>query len=471
MKKQIIISSIISATILGITSIAILSKNANAELNNNNAPLLATTNTLTTSKTVISSKNETVYVITDENGNAKSKFIGSTIYDGTEELPFDFKVTYYLNGQEISSKDLAGKSGHVKIIYAYNSTAFYQSKRIPFLAITGITLDHSKFTNVKVDNGKIISGNSDSYIIAGYGIAGMNQDLGTDFLPDTFTLEADTTNFNLENTYTIFTNDILADLDTSKLNSLDNLTNSVYQLEDGINKLINGATDLSKGLSSALDGAKQLYAGSQTLAAGLKELDSYSSELIAGTEQLASMVPDIANLMRDKKASLEEQLVTLQGQKAQLEAMLAIPGLDEETRAQIQANLTQIEAGIPQIQAGITKLTSGLSKLSKIAEFYNGLVEYTEGVSSASAGATQISAGLGTLVEGETKLYQGSITLKDGLNTFKTSGIDKLVNFASKDLANFTYNVRTTVNAAASYRNFGNVDAQSVKFIVKTPNI
>ena len=480
MKKQIIISSIVSATILGVTGITVLSKNASAEPNNGNTPLVATTDNLSTPKTVISSKNETVYVITDENGNAKSKFIGSTIYDGTEELPFDFKVTYYLNGQEISSKDLAGKSGHVKIIYTYSSTAFYQSKRIPFLAITGITLDHSKFTNVKVNNGKIISENSDSYIIAGYGVAGMNQDLGTDFLPDTFILEADTTNFNLENTYTIFTNDILADLDTSKLNNLDNLVSSVYQLEDGINKLVNGATDLSKGLSSALDGTKQLYAGSQTLATGAEEIAINTATL---SDNLNNLNANLSTALNTGASEIFDGVLATTSNTITAQISQVMPGFSITlTQNDYKTKLDNLATQIPTYAASFQETKAKLGSIESFCsylKFYTSSIdtmatitpELAAGAAKLSAGAATLSAGLGTLVEGETKLYEGSVTLKDGLNTFKTSGIDKLVNFASKDLASFTYNARTTINAASSYRNFGNVNAESVKFIVKTPNI
>ena len=187
MKKQIIISSLIAVGILGSTGLLVLNS-ANAEEGTTNNALVATNTDLVVAKPINTTKNETVYVITDETGATKTRFIGSTIYDGAEELPFNFTVAYYLNGQEISAKDLKGKSGHVKIVYHYNSTATYQGKYIPFVAITGITLDHNKFSNVKVESGKIISESSENYIIAGYGLAGANQDLGVNFLPDSFSI-------------------------------------------------------------------------------------------------------------------------------------------------------------------------------------------------------------------------------------------------------------------------------------------
>lgn len=510
MKKQIIVSSIIAATILSGTGIAVLNKNASAEPNTDGTPLLATTNNLSTPKLISTSKNETVYVITDDNGNPKSKFIGSTLYEGTEELPFNFKVTYYLDGQEISGKDLAGKSGHVKIVYNYNSTAKYQGKFVPFLAVTGVTLDSAKFNNVKVSNGKIISESSNNYIITGYGLAGINQDLGVDFLPDNFTIEADATDFKLENTYTVFLNDILADLDTSKLNTLDELTSSVYQLEDGINKLVNGATDLSNGLASALDGTKTLYEGSKTLAGGASELSSginsmsnglkalaeYNNELTSGNAAIIKGILDNLNNSlagQDDIPTIDENNYknVLQGvipkfnaNLTQLNGIISANCNGEET---VPAACLQYKSSATTLEQSIASLTQTTGLLDGLLELDKGITKYTDNVEQAAngskvkvlvagaaklaAGATEISKGLGNLVEGETKLYEGSVTLKDGLSTFKTVGIDRLVNFANKDLSNFTRNARSTINAAASYKNFGNTDAKSVKFIVKTPSI
>lgn len=44
-------------------------------------------------------------------------------YQGTSDknLPVSMKVTYYLDGKEISPKKLVGKSGKVKIRYEYEN--------------------------------------------------------------------------------------------------------------------------------------------------------------------------------------------------------------------------------------------------------------------------------------------------------------------------------------------------------------
>ena len=448
MKKQIIISSFAAALLWGATAVAVIS-NANAkESTSATKTIAATSNLISPNPIVASSKNETVYVITDENGNPKTKFIGSTIYNGDEELPFNFGITYYLDGQEISGKNLAGKSGHVKIVYNYTSTARYQGKLIPFLAVTGITLDHAKFNNVKVTNGKIINENSDSYMLAGYSLVGVNTDLNIDFLPETFVLEADVTDFKLENTYTIFANDFVADFDTSKLTDLDGVVNSIYELSDGLNKIVSGSNELTNGLASALDGTKQLYEGSKTLVAKLRE---GSNKLNTGADDI--IISTLTNLNTQIQAN---------------EALMAAIQAYEIKFPLTAANYAESIDGIKQLAPA---MTASLEQAKGLIDFALGTKAYTENVVGENGYVTQLSNNIGVLVEGQTKLYQGSVTLRDGLTTFKTSGIDKLVNFAKNDLSNFTANARATVSAAANYKSYGNVDAKSVKFIVKTPSI
>ena len=491
MKKQIIVSSIIAATILGGT---VILSTARAEGPKNTEPQLLATNSLITPPSPIiasASKTETVYVMTDENGNVNSKFIGSTLYSGTEELPFSMDATYYLDGAEISPKDLKGKSGHVKIIFNYNSTAKKNGSFIPFIALTTINLDHQKFTNVRLSNGRIFNENDTTYTLIGYGITGLNRNLGTSFLPDQFIFEADTTNFSMADTYTIFTSDILADVDLSELSRIDQLTSSIYQLQDAMNKLINGATDLSTGLGQALEGTKTLHEGSKTLAEKTKEAAEGAAKL-AGLSELAKNNDELNNGAKSTfNIFLSQTLASILNNEALIQAIQAYGshyGVTVPTELTIEgysATLTKLIDFVKAIGSDPSNLETAKGSLDNYNKFYTGLATYTNYVADAATGATTLSAGLtqlangaatlsnglGTLVDGQNKLYQGSITLKEGLITFKTSGIDKLVNFASKDLTSFTRNLRSSINAASSYKSFGGVDARSVKFIVKTPAI
>lgn len=504
MKKQVIISLIIATSLLTATTIFALNSAKAKTSTTNNENLVATVeNTIKLNTPTFNSKNETVYVMADTNGNEKSKFIGNTLYSGNEKLPFDFKITYFLDGQEISANNLAKKSGHIKIIFKSTSTAIYQDKYIPFIAVTGVNLNRSVFSNLKIENGKIINESSDNYTIAGYTLVGLNENLNVDFLPNIFTIEADVKDFTIGNTYTVLLNEFLADLDASKLNTIDGLLNSVYQLSDGLNQILAGVNTLSDGLNTAMNGARTLYAGSLELKSGIKTTSEGAKQLSDGLNQIVAnndtlqygantvinTILDTANSALDILHSFgiatEYPEITLANYKTIFtELSSKVEGykvIVEEYLAKLTIPETQKTAIIGLFNTAIKTLIG----VKNLLEMNTGIIEYTNAVKTASegakilsdgltkldAGSAQLSTGLGALAEGQTKLYNGSITLKDGLTTFKTAGIDKLVNFAEKDLSNFTRNARATVNAAANYKSFGGVDANSVKFIVKTPSI
>ena len=75
---------------------------------------------------------------------------GSDIYyqQSNEELPVSVKVTYYLDGKQISPDDLLGKSGKVKIRYDYTNNSSTSVKidnensevYTPFVMATGLVL-------------------------------------------------------------------------------------------------------------------------------------------------------------------------------------------------------------------------------------------------------------------------------------------------------------------------------------------
>ena len=73
------------------------------------------------------------------------------------DLPIEMKMTYYLDGEEITPEELAGKSGKVTIRADYtNKEKAENGVYVPFAAVTGMMLNKN-FTNVEVTNGKFIN--------------------------------------------------------------------------------------------------------------------------------------------------------------------------------------------------------------------------------------------------------------------------------------------------------------------------
>ena len=224
-------------------------------------------------------------------------------YQGTttKKIPVGMKVTYELDGKKVSADDLEGKSGHLKIHYEYQNTSADSGKYTPFLMATGLLMDGEKFSNVTVDNGKVIS-DGDRDIVIGMGLPQLKEQLTSvsskvdDLdIPDSFTVEADVTDYEKVEAVTVATNEVFNEVGTDKFDSLDELKDSMTELQDASNKLVSGSGELKDGLDTLLSssgtlvsGIDQLASGGNTLAGGTGSLVSGANTLADGSKSLAS---------------------------------------------------------------------------------------------------------------------------------------------------------------------------------------
>lgn len=243
----------------------------------------------------------------DANGN-------DICYQGTsdKDLPVDVKVTYYLDGKEITPDQLAGQSGQVKIRFDYTNNATVKKDvngkeetiTVPFIAVTGMMLGDN-FTNVTVENGKAMS-EGDSNIVVGYAMPGMQDSLGIDdadltqdiTFPDYFEMTADVTDFSMDMTVTMLVNgsamNLAGDIDMSSLDDMvDSLTDASAQLVDGsgqlsegMNTLLSKMGEFSTGVTKLQNGLNSLASGSSTLAAGVSTINTSAQSISAGINAL-----------------------------------------------------------------------------------------------------------------------------------------------------------------------------------------
>lgn len=385
--------------------------------------------------TISTSADETIYIITDDSGTMTKSFLGSTLNTSSAPMPIEMHITYSLDGHSISPAELAGKSGHVKITYDFTATSKAPNgKLIPFLTVTSLSLDTHKFSNIKLDSGKVIKESDDLTVLAGYAMPGLGTDLDADFLPSSFSIEADTTDFTLGNTYTFATNELFAEIDTSKLSTLDDLVSSMSELSSALDQIISGASSLSDGLDSAHAGAIDLAAGAAELSNGLDSLVDFNNQSLAKLNAaIGQAQAEIAPIMTE------------------IETILADPDCPPELVAKFTELKSSFETYYSQASTAVTTYTGNIEKLA-------------DGASKLKAGADSLASGLG-------QLSSGSHTLYSGLTTFKQQGIDQLVNFANRDLYGFLNNLRATVDAADSYHHYSDPHATSVKFIFKSPSL
>ena len=235
---------------------------------------------------------------------------GKDIYyqgTATEEPPVTQKVTYYLDGKEISPEDLAGKSGKVKIRFDYTNTTSYtetvngekQTVSVPFAAITGLVLGDG-FENIEVTNGKAEVSDSSS-VVLGYALPGLKNSLGIKDkdldgdvnIPEYMEMTADVKNFSMPAAMTFVVNasDYVSTdgIDTSDLDDMINdLKDASTQLQDGSKTLAEGTDTLSDGLSTLQSKLGTFASGVGTLQSGLKTYTDGASQLSAGINELGS---------------------------------------------------------------------------------------------------------------------------------------------------------------------------------------
>lgn len=317
---------------------------------------------------------------------------GKDIYyqgTATEEPPVTQKVTYYLDGKEISPEDLAGKSGKVKIRFDYTNTTSYtetvngekQTVSVPFAAITGLVLGDG-FENIEVTNGKAEVSDSSS-VVLGYALPGLKDSLGIKDkdldgdvnIPEYMEMTADVENFSMPAAMTFVVN-------ASDYVSTDGIDTS--DLDDMINDLKDASTQLQ-------DGSKTLAEGTDTLSDGLSTLQSKLGTFASGVGTLQS------------------------GLKTYTDGVSTLSG-----------GLNTLGNSTGALVSGADKLNSGAGQLaSGSATLKDGLKSYTDGASTLAAGVGNLDAGMDTLKSGTDTLSQSAPSLVSGVNSL-SDGINTL---------------------------------------------
>ena len=209
-------------------------------------------------------------IVWKTNGKQVSYKGGSTL-----EPPVEVAVTYTLDGSRIAPEKLAGKSGHLVMRIDYKNTSSSQRSvngetrtiYTPFMCMTALMLDSEVFSNVQVENGKVIDDKGGMAVI-GYALPGLKESLDIDSedvdldLPEHIQITADVTDFALDPVYTIITPELFGDLDSSDLDfGLDDMDEGSDSLRDAMGLLISGSSALGDALHQLTSGTRQIGGG------------------------------------------------------------------------------------------------------------------------------------------------------------------------------------------------------------------
>ena len=226
---------------------------------------------------------------------------GSDIhYQGTtdEELPVNVNVSYYLNGNEVSASEIAGKSGDVEIHFDYdvNRTEVVDGTSVtkPYTMASAVVLDGTHFSNISVSNGKVVN-DGNTNVCIGVAFPGLASNIGLGAsgisIPESVVVKAHTNNFQIDGTYTAAMSGVMSDINTSGASGVES---KVSQLESGLDQLVSASDKLLAGTNELKAGIDQLQAGAGTLKNGTQELatgaDQLDKSVKAGGSDLSSQI-------------------------------------------------------------------------------------------------------------------------------------------------------------------------------------
>lgn len=419
-------------------------------------------------------KEESVYVIADQNGNVNKKIVSDTLkntkkgdkiedksnlrdiknvkgketfnktfskviwnsegkditYQGTsnKKLPISVKLSYYLNGEKVSAEDIAHKSGKLKIRFDYKNTTFNNN---PFMIVSGMIMDSKKISNVKVTNGKSVD-EGDNTLIIGYGFPGMDESLsmkGVD-IPSYFEVSADVKDFTFDGSMSYATNEIFSDIDLSDVDSLMDLTNSLSKLSSASNSLVEGSDELYKGITTLVD-------KSGTLTTGVDKLNKGAKKLADGSKQLKTGANDIkngANTLSNKIDTLSTSLKTAKEGASTLKGGLNTAG---STLNQTIAYNEQVKSGIDTMISQLKSADPSNPMIAQLETMSGTLDQTIKGQKQISYNLTTSSnsGGNPTIMKGASDLQSGLSQIYDGSKLLKTQGSDKIA-IGANDLIN-----------------------------------
>ena len=343
-------------------------------------------------------------------------------YQGTtdKELPVSVKLTYYLDGKEIQPNKLKGKSGHLKIKVNYENKSKKnvevngktENMYTAFVMMTGMILPNDNFTNVTIDNGKVISDGNRS-IVVGFGMPGLKESLNLDdikdaddlTIPESLEVEADVTDFEMSSTFTVGLSDLTKDLVDSYTEGADTLNDaiqkylskdgelsgSVTEYVNGVNKVVKGVNDYAKGTTTLANGVTSYVGGEKKLAKGAKQLTTLSDGLTkiqgaidkmkASTDGKGEAKEDLtvasaqlaAGTAQLKKALGSAEVQALLGQvdgmvKTGKEMIAETESLQTAMNTGIAAPVQQIGTDLESLQKGLGTINTQLGNLQKACE-------------------------------------------------------------------------------------------------------
>ena len=295
-----------------------------------------------------------------ENNSITWKASGNDIYykgNTEKELPIESSIKYELDGEEIEAKDLAGKSGKIKITINYTNkeerTVRINGKTekmyVPFVVATGTMFDNTKIKNVTVTNGKVIDNGNKTLVVA-LSCPGLIESLGleddVDIDLNKIEISFDAENFEIGNIMSVAMPKVFENSDIDNLDALDDIYSQINDLKSASTQLVEGAKTLQDGTEEYVSKSIEFADGLESFNQGINTATSSYNKIDEGIDSVNSNISTIksgASKLNQGASDLSDGLNSLQtGVSAGKEK--AVSSLEESSET--------LSEGIDQIIAG-----------------------------------------------------------------------------------------------------------------------
>lgn len=423
------------------------------------------------------------------------------------EIPWNIDISYYLNGKEISSEDVAGSTGQLKIKMNISENKKCQKEFFNSYALqANVTLDTNLCRHIVADGATIANVGSDKQLTYTI-LPGKSKNIE---------ISADVTDFRM-NSITINGVKLNLGIDTDSIQS-DKLDQQIKEIQNAVKELNDGSKSLDNGAFKLNKGATDLQVGMAKIQKGLKELESQKSSLTKGSSEVKTALTtinqslagvnmstnDLTTLSQSSSAisqginnlvlgleAMNDAITTYESQLngqtigdvenstnimiTALQNMVDSGTLDTTTKQQymqiiqllkagsgsekvlkgLQAQLSnqgQVMSGAKTLQTQyqlfdneIQKLVQSLGALSQNMTLLKGGVNtLLENYSQLDSGINDYTQGVSQIVEGYAQVYNGSLSLVDGTHSLY-SGTQSMVK-GTNEFHNETIHMDQKVN-------------------------
>ena len=377
------------------------------------------------------------------------------------EIPWDINIRYTLDGKNISSEELAGKSGNLEISFDIkkNDTVdevFFNNYALQI----SLTLDGDKCSDIIADGGTIasvgnnktityiklageeasytINSNVENFEMDSISFNGLNMDMNVDVNVDDMTSSFDTLVDAIDK-LNDGASELKSSVDTYKngvstlYTGSSKLLEGVSSYKSGVNSLDKGINSLQSGLNGYKDGVNSLYSNSQkllegakSLNSGVKALESGVSSLNQGVNNLESGLNTLAYGSSSYKQNVNSYAQSVNQVVSALKSSLTPEQIEALNLDALVSGAQGLASAYENIDLGINNSKVGASSISDGAgSLANNIGTLSQGSNNLYSGIEALSGGSGALLSGINEIEGGASSLKNGSSTL-VSGIDSI---------------------------------------------